>query len=153
MTPAQHQRRSESRALLPKFFQPKSTASRMLTTTIYHWDILSKFATDEADAQTMWAWVEAALVYSEMTRLLIKDGVPVSDEAIQAIDEQLEIVAQVIDRFAATGRVGFSGTELLIARAAGHVMDQLIAADRHGIFHAAYKWAQTEINKMKAVAA
>jgi hypothetical protein len=153
MTPAQHQRRSESLSLLPKFFQPKSTASRMLTTTIYHWDILSKFATDEADAQTMWAWVEAALVYSEMTRLLIKDGLPVSDEAVQAINEQLGIVAQVIDRFAATGRVELTTSQYEIARQAGYVMDQLIAAERHGIFHAAYKWSQTEINKMKVVTA
>jgi hypothetical protein len=153
MTPAQHQRRSESLSLLPKFFQPKSTASRMLTTTIYHWDILSKFATNEADAQTMWAWIEAALVYSEMTRLLIKDGLPVSDEAVQAINEQLGIVAQVIDRFAATGRVELTTSQYEIARQAGYVMDQLIAAERHGIFHAAYKWSQTEINKMKVVTA
>jgi hypothetical protein len=125
----------------------------MLTTTIYHWDILSKFATDEADAQTMWAWVEAALVYSEMTRLLIKDGMPVSDEAVQAIDAQLEIVAQVVDKFVATGRVELTTSQYVIARQAGYVMDQLIAADRHGIFHAAYKWSQVEINKMKAVTA
>ena len=152
MTHAQQARR-ESLALIPKFWQPKAAPSRQLTTSIYHWDILSKFATNEADAQTMWAWVEAALVYSEMTRRFVAEGVPVTDEAIQAIDEQLEIVAQVIDRFAVTGRVGFSGTELLIARAAGHIMDQLIAADRHGIAWHSIMWARMEIDKMKAVTA
>jgi hypothetical protein len=147
------QARRESLALIPKFWQPKAAPSRQLTTSIYHWDILSKFTSGEANAQTMWDWIEAALVYSEMTRRFIAEGLPVTDEAISAIDEQLEIVAQVIDRFAATGRVGFSGTELLIARAAGHVMDQLIAADRHGIAWHSIMWARIEVDKMKVVTA
>lgn len=101
VTPMTHaQARRKQLALIPKFWQPKAAPSRQLTTSIYHWDILSKFTSGEADAQTMWAWIEAALVYSEMTRRFIEDGVPVADEAVQAIDEQLEIVAKVIDRFA-----------------------------------------------------
>lgn len=152
MTHAQQARR-ESLALIPKFWQPKAAPSRQLTTSIYHWDILSKFTSGEADAQAMWDWIEAALVYSEMTRRFVAEGVPVTDEAVTAIDEQLQIVGAVIDRFAATGRVGFSGTELLIARAAGHVMDQLIAADRHGIAWHSIMWARMEIDKMKAVTA
>lgn len=151
LTTAQQMRR-ESRALIPKFWQPKAAPSRQLTTSIYHWDVISQFTSGEATEATLWAWIEAALVYSEMTRRFIADGVPVTDEAISAIAEQLEMVAPVMAKFKATSRVEFTGSQLLIARQAGYVMDQLIAADRHGIAWHSIVWARAEMDKMKVVA-
>lgn len=149
--------RIESRAkratypMLPKFWQPKVGASNQLTTQIYQWDIITRFTNGSADIETMWSWVEAGLVYSEMARLLKVDGLEVSDEAVQAIKDQLDIFAPVIKRFTNTGRVAFTGPELNIARAAAHVMDQLIAADRHAIAWRAIQWANIELGKLRVL--
>jgi hypothetical protein len=151
LTPAQHHRRSESRALLPKHCQPKATKSHQLTTSIYHYEVLNKFTGDEADKQDLWDWVQIALVYSEMTRRLIVDGVKVTDEAVEAMDKQLLQVVQMIERFKQTGRISMLNGELENSRSALHVMDQLIAADKYAIAWHSHEWAKTEIAKMKAV--
>lgn len=144
--------RRESLALIPKFFQPKATLSRQITTSIYHWDVISQLANGEADIETMWKWVEAALFYSEMTRRFVAEGVPVTDEAVAAIAEQLDAVYALMGRFKNTGRIELTDTELSSARAASHVMDQLIAADCYGIAWHSIKWAQAEMKKMKETA-
>lgn len=118
--------RREALALLPKFCQPKATLSRQLTTSIYHWDVIGQFAQGQADAQTVWAWAESALVYSEMTRRFVTEGVPVTNEAVAAIDEQLDAVYALIGRFKNNGRTEMTDAELAAARAAAHVMDQLM---------------------------
>ena len=60
-------------------------------------------------------------------------------------------VANVTARYRATGRVGFSGPELCIARAAAHVMDDLIDIDRHGIAVKAGQWAIVQMARIRAL--
>ena len=97
----------------------------------------------------MWDWVECGLTYSEMMRLMIHDGIEFTLEAQAAIAEQLACWPAVVQRFRATGRVGFTGTELNIARAAAHVMDELIGMDRHGIAWAARTFSNGQMAKLR----
>jgi hypothetical protein len=57
----------------------------------------------------------------------------------------------VIARFRMTGRVGFNGPELCVARAAAHVMDGLIDIDRHGIAVKAAHWSLEQMDRIRAL--
>jgi hypothetical protein len=48
-----------------------------------------------------------------------------------------------------TGRVGFNGPELCVARAAAHVMDGLIDIDRHGIAVKAAHWSLAQMDRIE----
>lgn len=135
--------------LIPRFWQPKVAPALQLTCRVIHWDNIESFTQGTADEALMWDWVECGLTYGEMMRLFIQDGIEFTPEAQAAIAEQLECWPAVVQRFRATGRVGFTGTELNIARAAAHVMDELISMDRHGIAWAARHWSNEQMDKLR----
>ena len=118
---------------LPKYWQPKQPASVQLTCQVIHHDKIEDFRLGRATVELMWDWVADHLTYAEMVRLLKAEHFEVSDEAAEAIAEEGTIIDEVIDRYIRTGRVGFSGPQLLIARAAAFAHDLVIELDRHGI--------------------
>jgi hypothetical protein len=138
---------------IPKFWQPKVPPNVQTTAQIIHHDLIASFITGKADESILWDWVEAGLTYSEMMRLMQVDGTEFTPESQMAITELLEIQPAVVKRFRVTGRVGFSGTELNVARAGAFVMDELITLDRHGIAWAAREWSNAEIVKIKRAGA
>ena len=135
--------------LIPRWFQPKIDKSVQTTCQIYHWENITSITSGSATETLMWDWVESALTCSEMMRLLNKDGTDFTSEAKDAIAEQLEIYPAVVARFRRTGKIGFSGTELNIAKAAAHCMDTLITMDRHGIAWAARQWSNAQMVNIK----
>ena len=136
--------------LIPKFFQPKVSADVALKCRIIHWDNLTRFVNGSADAELLWDWIECSLTYDKMMALFIADGIQITPDAIEAIADQSHQWPGVAGRYQATGRIGFTGPELAIARAAAHVMDALIGMDRNGIAWAARTWSNAEIKKVKA---
>lgn len=136
---------------MPKFWQPKIDASQALDCKIIHWDLVDRFATGTANADDMWDWMETGFTYTQILRLHCEDGRQFSPEAVDALVEQISIYANVTARYRATGRVGFSGPELCIARAAAHVMDDLIDIDRHGIAVKAGQWAIVQMARIRAL--
>jgi len=135
---------------LPKFWRGKVTPEQQLTCTVIHWDLITRFTTGTATRDDMWDWIETGFTYSQIMRLLSEDGTDFTPEAEQAIADQLAIYGSVIARWNATGRVGFNGTELNIARAAAHVMDGLIDMDRHGIAERAVQWSTAQMQRIRA---
>lgn len=127
-------------AAMPKFWRPKLAASDQLTCKVIHWDLITTFAAGKATEQDMLDWIETGLTYAKMAELLMADGVPVNPEAVQALNDQAAIYEDVIGRHRKTGRVGFSGYELTVARLAASIMDELIQLDRHGIAGRAAVW-------------
>lgn len=126
---------------LPKFWRPKTTPSAMLTCKVIHWDLITHFTRGTAGTEELWDWIETGFTYSQMMRLLLLDGLEFSDADKLALNAQIEIYDAVIARFKATGRPGFNGAELAIARAAAAVMDHLITQDCHGIADRAARWS------------
>ena len=136
---------------LPKFWRPKITPSQQLDCKLIHWDLISRFTSGEANHEDLWSWIETGFTYSQIMRLLVEDGTDFTLEAQEALAAQLESYSAVIARYRTTGRVGFNGAQLNIARAAAHIMDGLIEMDRNGIAVKAVHWSVEQMNKIRGM--
>lgn len=125
--------RRQPPATLPKFWRAKTPEAVVRDTQIVHHDLITRFESGTATAADLWDWMETGFTYMNMVNLYVQDGVQFTDEAIAALRAQGECYETICARMERTGKVGLSGPELLIARAAAGVMDELIAMDRHGI--------------------
>lgn len=134
---------------LPKFWRPKLTPQVQLDAKLIHWDLIDRFTKGTATSDDLWDWIETGLTYSEIMRLLIEDGTEFTEESALAIASLLDSHASVIQRYVNTGRIGFDYAELLAARAAAEVMDQLIEMDRHGIAEKAARWSTEQMESIR----
>jgi len=134
---------------LPKFWLPKIDAAQQLDCKLTHWNLFDLIRTGSADSDTLWDWIETGFTYSQMIRLFAEDGTDFTDEAVSALAEQIASYPDVIARYRNTGRVGFNGQQLNIARAAAHVMDGLIEMDRHGIAVKAAQWSVDQMARIR----
>ena len=134
---------------LPKFWQPKLDSNQVLDAKLIHWDLIDRFTTGTANVGDLWDWIETGYTYSQIMRLLVEDGTEFTHEAMQALAEQIDSYPFVIERYRNTGRVGFNGAQLNIARAAAHIMDGLIDMDRHGIAVKAAQWSIDQMAKIQ----
>lgn len=134
--------------VLPKWFRPRADADQQLRCKVIHWDLIDRFTKGQANKQDMLDWIANAFTYSRMMLLLAEDGLEFSQEAFLVLAEQIEAIPAVMDRYRATGRVGFNGTELQIARAAAHTQDSLIELDRHGIADQAARWSVDQMSRI-----
>ena len=133
---------------LPKFWRPKLTSDQKLDCKLIHWDLIERFTTGAAGHDDLWDWMETGFTYGQLARLLVRDGVPLNPEAMAAIDAQYAIYEPLAQRFARTGSAAFTGPELLVARAAAAVFDDLVELDRNGLAQKAALWSQEQ---MKAI--
>lgn len=138
---------------LPKFWRGKSTSAQMLDCRLIHWDLIDRFTAGTADRDDLWDWMETGFTYSQLMRLLAEDGTEFTPEALAAVAEQLEAYEAVSNRYARTGRVGFSAAELLTARAAAEVFDSLIGLDRNGFAEQATIWSNKQMVRIRRNAA
>lgn len=120
-------------AAIPKFWRAKTPAAVIRDTQIVHHDLVARFENGTATVADLWDWMETGFTYMTMVNLYVQDGVEFTDEAIAALRAQGDSYEAICARMQRTGRVDLTGPELLIARAAAGVMDELIAMDRHGI--------------------
>lgn len=145
-----HRRASHAkRATMPKWFLPKMDAEQILDCQVLHWDLLERMTHGRATGDDLIDWVATGFTYSELMRLLEADGTPFTEEAKAAIAEQLECYEAVLQRFHTSGRVGFNGAQLLTARAAAEVMDQLIEMDRFGFAVRAAEWSNAQMARLQ----
>lgn len=137
---------------LPKFWRPKLQPMSRLDCKLTHWDLFDRIRTGTATYATLWDWIETGFTYSQIMRLLTDDGTEFTQEATQALAAQLESYEAVIARFRKSGRVGFDGPQLQIARQAAEIMDGLIDMDRNGIAVQAALWSQVQMAKIRRMA-
>ena len=134
---------------LPKFWQPKIDERQQFDCKMTHWNLFDLIRLGQADSATLWDWIETGFTYSQFMRLMSGDGVEFTDEAAQALADQLNSYDDVVARYRNTGRVGFNGQQINIARAACYVMDGLIEMDRHGIAVKAARWSLEQMAKIR----
>ena len=107
MTPATH-----PDLLLPKFWRPKLKPAVQTTAQIAHWDLVHDFTHGRATRTTLLEWIATGYTYLRMMQLLAEEGEQFTEEAAQAIVEQIDCYSGVIARYEATGRVGFNASQL-----------------------------------------
>lgn len=134
-------------AALPKFWQPKITPGQQLTCQVIHWDLIEQITHGTATRTELWDWMETGFTYSQLMRMLAQDGTEFTPEAIAAVQEQIDSYDAIAQRFQRTGRVGFTGPELLTARAAAEVFSDLIKLDRNGYAKQAAIWSTAHMLK------
>lgn len=137
------------RSLIPKFFLPKLSEAQVTSCKVAHWDLLGRITSGRATEHDIWDMVHTGLTYIELMRLLESDGTEFTEEAKAAIAEHLETFPGVIERYRRTGRVGFDGPQLLAARAAAELMEQLIEMDRFGFAVRATAWAKAKRDALR----
>ena len=145
-------RAKRQQAILPKFWRPVLSSEVKLDAKVIHWDLVNRISSGAATFDDLRDWIETGLTYSQMMQLLAEDGTEFTAEALDAIAGQIGIYESVIERYGRTGRVGFSGPELLTARAAACVMDGLIELDRHGIAERAAHWSIETMRRSRLLA-
>lgn len=134
--------------LMSKFWQPKTPANVVCEMQIIHHDLVARFENGTATVADLWEWMETGYTYMTMVNLYAQDGVQFTDEAISALRAQGDSYEAICARMQRTGKVGLTGSELLIARAAAGVMDELIAMDRHGIALRAAKESTRQMDRI-----
>ena len=140
--------RRRAPAVLPKFWRTKTPTDVMRDTQIIHHDLVARFEKGTATVADMWDWMETGYTYMTMVNLYAQDGVEFTVEAISALRAQGDSYEAICARMQRTGKVGLTGPELLIARAAAGVMDELIAMDRHGIALRAAKESTRQMDRI-----
>ena len=91
-------RTGAGRPQLPKFFRPKLDRTQRLDCGVIHWDLVHRFSAGTATQGDLWDWIETGYTYTQMLRLLIEDGLQVTDEAVRAVAAQLDTYPAVIER-------------------------------------------------------
>jgi hypothetical protein len=101
---------------LAGLLQPLASGD-VLSLEIAHVDTLDQIATGRATAQTLWDWVGNVLTWSRAADL--------AGMAQEEMGFQLRLCLDLLARFRRTGRVGFDGPGLQLARYGVQVMDAL----------------------------
>lgn len=139
--------------VVPKFWRPKLAPATKLDAKLAHHDLVHRLETGAATVADLWDWMETGFTYSQMMRMLHEDGERFTDEAEQAVADQLNTYPAVCQRLREKRRVGLSGPELQIARQAAQVFDGLIDLDRNGIAVAAVQWSERQMSRIRGALA
>lgn len=128
--------------LPPPGMRPKLEAHRVRDLDILHHVNLDTIARGQAEPAMLWDMAGGVLTWHRAA-LLTGIGIP-------EMEEQQAMAVSVIERFKRTGRVGFSGTELEVARRGVGVMDALAKTVDKAVAYEASAWAEDEINRIIA---
>lgn len=145
-------RHSPTAAAVRSAFQPpqhnpldlveKLPDSDLVSLEIAHADALHELTLGQPTAQTLWDWVSNVLTWSRAADLMALG----QDE----MAEQLALCMSLIDRFKRTGRVGFSGPELHLARHGVDVMDALASQTTRAVARQAALWSEEQLARLRA---
>lgn len=117
-------------------------AGDVLSLQIAHADTLAQILSGRGTAQTLWDWVANVLMWSRAADLA---GLGQDEMA-----EQLQLCEDLIARWRRTGRVGFDGLGLQLARHGVDLMDALARQVPLGIARAAAHWSEEQLARMRA---
>lgn len=117
-------------------------AADVLSLEITHADTLAEIAKGRATAQTLWDWTANVLTWSRAADL--------AGLGQEEMGFQLQLCLDLIARWKRTGRVGFSGPGLQLARHGVDVMDALARQVPVGIARAAAHWSEEQLARMRA---
>jgi hypothetical protein len=141
---SQAPRRKLQAATVPRWLRPKLTRDQVRDMAIIQLHTLADLQTGQATEATLWDLVRNALTWSKVAELL--------DVGQHEMADNLELVRQLIDRYGATGCVGFaSRAQDEAARLAAAYMEDLAAiVDRDTALIAA-AWSEAYVDQLDAL--
>jgi len=140
-----HCRRRVVVPMPPRALRPKLAADQVRALGLAHIVNLDVIAHGHGTEDVLWQMAGGVLTWSRAADLL---GV-----AQDEMREQLELVADVIQRFKRTGRVAFSGPEYQAAKRGVQVMDELVDLIDAPTAVAAAEWGEARVNALAAAVA
>jgi hypothetical protein len=128
--------------LPPRGLRPRLTADQVCKLGVAHSLALKEIAEGNATEATLWEWVGGTLTWSRVAELL-QAGAP-------EMRDQLDLAAQLVERYGRTGRVVFTGPEYQRAKDGVGVMDQLAEMVDLPTAAAAADWSEQRISQLQA---
>lgn len=126
--------------LPPRGMRPMMTREVVNTLAIAHLTNLDEIARGRATEQTLWDMAGAAFTWSRVAGLI---GAGVTEML-----PQLELATRVVDRYARTGRIVFTGVEYQVAKLGVQVMDTLAEMVDVDTARIAAAWSEARLNKL-----
>jgi hypothetical protein len=132
---------------VPRWLRPRLAADQVLDLGLVHWTNLDTLAKGEGTEQLLWQVVGGVFTWSRVADLLHQ-----ADSRFEpAVDEmraQLELATRLVERYGATGRVIFTGTEYQLAKRGCDVMDALARTVDRATAVAAAEWSEAKVNAL-----
>jgi hypothetical protein len=143
-----HPRRVPSRAELlskmPRGLRPMLKADQQRDLELLHLVNIDAIASGSAEPAILWDWVGGVLCWWRAA-MLLQVGEP------EMVD-QLHVARRLVERFARTGRVLWTGPDYQAAKEGIVVMQQLAQACDKPTAMAAADWAEMEVSMIAAMA-
>lgn len=117
-------------------------AGDVVSLQIAHVDTLAQITTGQGTAQTLWDWVANVLTWSRAADLI--------GAGQEEMGFQLQLCLDLIARWKRTGRVGFDGPGLQLARHGVDVMDALAREVPVLVAREAAHWSEEQLARMRA---
>ncbi len=137
-----HTRRRVIVPMPPRGLRPKLTHDQVIDLGLVHMANLDAIATGRGTEEILWQWVGGLFTWSRAAELL---GL-----GLEEIEPQLQMAAEVINRYGRTGRVGFTGAEYQLAKFGVQVMDALAEQVDRATAVAAAEWSEQKVNMLAA---
>jgi hypothetical protein len=135
-----HVRRRVVIPLPPRGLRPKLAPDQVSDLALAHLVNLDLIAHGQADETVLWQTVEGVLTWSRAA-----DLTGAGQDEMQA---QLQLCTQLLERYAETGRIGFTGAQYQLAKRGVEVMDQLAElVDKHTAVEAVV-WSERQTERM-----
>lgn len=144
MKPNPRPTKAQLLARMPRAFRPRLDASQRRDLGLCHIEALDSIVRGEANEQTLWDWVGSVLTWSKTAELL--------STGVEEMTLQLDLATRLINRYRATGRIGFTGPDLQLAKVGVMVMDELATITDQPTASQAADWSEAMLAKLSAQA-
>lgn len=126
----------------PRGLRPTLDPATLRDLSLVHLVNLDAIATGTADEAMLWQVVGGCLTWHRVAEVLRAH--------LAEMGEQLEMLADVIERYGRTGKILFTGPEYQLAKQGVQVMDELAAVVDKATAIAAAQWSEARVNAMAA---
>ncbi len=133
----------------PPGLRPKLTKGQVLDLGLCHLANVDAIARGEGTPDILWQMLGGALTWLFAAEILSKRDADTYAEALRVMQAAVAACKDMADRYRRTGRVAFTGPELLMAREAVQWMDALAEVVDKDVAIAAAEMSENMVNVME----
>lgn len=132
---------------MPRWLRPRLAGSQVLDLGLVHWQNLDVLAKGQGTEDLLWQVVGGVFTWSRVADLLHRADSRL-EPAVDEMHAQLALVTRLVQRYGATGRVIFTGTEYQLAKRGCDVMDELARTVDRDTAVAAAEWSEAKVDAL-----